>query len=256
MPVITRAMLDLFRDRHLYHRFGGGERWRVGETLRMSRTCEMEPYSHVLGGHALPARMGAFSYSLSQLPPNVSVGRYCSIGGGVEFMESQHPTDWVTSSPFSYSPYGTDGFRDYLLAQGATSFILHAATPFMAQPVTIGHDVWIGLGATFKDGVTVGHGAVVAAQAVVTRDVPPYAIVGGNPARVIRQRLPEDVCERLLALEWWRFGPDILQPLDVRDPAGFAKRLEALLADSAPAPLDLRPLTYAEIVAAEPQRSA
>ena len=242
-------MLDLFRDRGVQHRFNGGERWRIGDNLRIARTCEIERYAHLFGGYALPTRMGAFGYSLSELPPSVSVGRYGSIGANVEFIESQHPTDWATTSPFSYSPYGLEGVKDHLLAQGVTSFPLHAAAPFMPQPVSIGHDVWVGQGAMLMGGITVGDGAIIAARAVVTSDVPPYAIVGGAPARLIRMRLPDAVAERLQALEWWRFGPDVLHPLDVRDPETFAERLEDLIAREAPAPFAPAPLTYAEIVA-------
>ena len=250
MALISPVMLELFRRRGVYHRFGGGERWRSGETLRLSPGCELEPYSHILAGHALPHRLGAFTYALSELPSNVSVGRYGSIAAAVEFIQSEHPTDWVTSSPFSYSPHGLQGMRDYLLAKGLTSFVLHSAEPFVAKPVVLGHDVWVGQGAIFKGGVTVGDSAIIAARAVVTADVPPFAIVGGGPARIIRLRFTDALCERLHALAWWRYGLDVLHPLDVRDPERFADRLEALQAGSPPAIFEPAPLTYAEIIAA------
>lgn len=67
----------------------------------------------------------------------------------------------------------------------------------------IGNDVWIGYDATIMPGVTVGHGAIIATKAVVTKDIPPYAIVGGNPAKVIKMRFSESKVEKLLALAWW-----------------------------------------------------
>lgn len=255
MAAVTPALLELFRARHIHSRFGGGTRWRAGDELRVGPDVALEPYCHIFGGYALPRRMGAFSYALSQLPTHVGVGRYASIASGVEFLESEHPTRWATTSPFSYSPYGLEGVKEYLREQGATSFILHPAAEFQPGPVTLGHDVWVGQGAMFAGGVTVGDGAIVAARAVVTRDVPPYAIVAGVPARVIRLRFPEPLIERLSALAWWRFGPDVLQPLDVRDPSLFADRLEALLADAAPTPFEPDLLTYAEIAEAA-QRSS
>jgi acetyltransferase-like isoleucine patch superfamily enzyme len=251
---INRPLLDLLRRRHVMHRFGGGERWRVGETLEVPDDLALEPYCHLFDGRALPARMGAFSYSLSRLLPTMRVGRYGSIGGNVEFIESEHPADWVSSSPFSYSPWGLEGFSDYLTQEKQlTSFPLHSARPFLPQPVVLGHDVWVGQRVTFKGGVTVGDGAIVGAQALVTRDVPPYAIVGGVPARIVRLRFPEATIERLQALQWWRFGPDVLQPLDVRDVNGFIGRLEDLIAKAPPAELGWPPLTSAELQAAAEQ---
>lgn len=247
--MVSPAMLELFRRRGLYHRFGGGERWRSGETLRLPIGCELEPYSHILAGHTLPYRLGAFTYALSELPPHVSVGRYGSIAAAVEFIQSEHPTDWVTSSPFSYSPHGLQGMRDYLVAKGLTSFVLHSAEPFIAKPVVLGHDVWVGQGAIFKSGVTVGDGAIIAARAVVTADVPAYAIVGGTPARIIRMRFADALCARLQALAWWRYGLEVLHPLDVRDPEQFADKLDELQSLIPPAPFEPTPLTYAEIIA-------
>jgi acetyltransferase-like isoleucine patch superfamily enzyme len=244
---ITPALLELFRTRHIHSRFGGGARWRVGDTLRFGAEVDLEPYCHILRGHALPRRMGAFSYAMSELPQHVEVGRYNSIASGVQFIMSEHPTDWASTSPFSYSPYGLEGFSEYLRDQGVTFFQLHPGRQFVARPVVLGHDVWIGQGVIFSGGVTVGDGAIVAAGAVVTRDVPPYAIVGGVPARVIRMRFPEPLIERIRALAWWRFGPDVLQPLDVREPEAFADRLEALLRDAPPAAFTPEPLTHAEI---------
>jgi virginiamycin A acetyltransferase len=247
---VTRGLLDLLRDRRLAHGWRGAERWRIGDRLHMGGDCALEPYAHVLGGYVLPARMGAFSYSHSMLLPNTRVGRYCSIGGGVEFLQSEHPTGWATSSPFSYAPQGLQGFHDYLTEdQRVASFDLHPDT-FRAGPVELGHDVWVGQGAMFSGDIKIGTGAVVAARALVTRDVAPYAIVGGTPAKVIRMRFPEPIVERLLASQWWRFGPDVLQPLDVRDPAQFLDRLEARLAEDPPRALDLTPLTAAELTAA------
>ena len=93
----------------------------------------------------------------------------------------------------------------------------------------VGNDVWIGYRATIMPGVTIGHGAIIGACAVVTRDVPPYAIVGGNPARVIRMRFEADTVARLLTLAWWDWPMEKITrfaPLLTGDVAAFLEAVE------------------------------
>ncbi|MGL4243377.1 MAG: CatB-related O-acetyltransferase, partial [Beijerinckiaceae bacterium] len=127
----------------------------------------------------------------------LSIGRFCSIADGVEILlGGNHRLDFATTYPFGAM---TGVWPE---AAGRTDF--HASK----GDVTIGHDVWLGSQCMIMSGVTVGHGAVVAARAVVTRDVPPYAIVGGNPAKIIRRRFEPAVVERLLAARWWDLPRD------------------------------------------------
>jgi acetyltransferase-like isoleucine patch superfamily enzyme len=142
-------------------------------------------------------QIGDFSYGAPKVrfadaDAGLSIGRYCSFSDGVEvFLGGNHRWDWVTTYPFS-------GLRDLWPEAPATRD--HHAT---RGPVEIGHDVWFGSGAVVLSGVRIGTGAVIAARAVVTRDVPPFAIVAGNPARVIRLRFADDQCAALLASAWW-----------------------------------------------------
>lgn len=216
MPIVTlnRRALDLLAGHAVFHQPFAGERWRVGARLAFADDLALEPQTHIFAGHTLPAAMGAFSYSHSTLAHYVRVGRYCSIGVGVAWTQGDHPLAWVTTSPFAYQNDGAlQGLRAYPAARP------FAAIP--AAPLEIGHDVWIGDQAMIRRGVSIGHGAVIGARALVLEDVPPYAIAVGAPARVIRRRFSDALVERLLALAWWRYPPDVLQGLPLEDPERF-----------------------------------
>lgn len=119
---------------------------------------------------------------------HVSIGKFCSIGEDVQvFCGGNHHVDWVTTSPLK-----KDG-----------------NTTYSNGPVEIGSAVWVGLGTMFMSGVKVGHGAAIAAGSVVTKDVPPYALVGGNPAKLIRLLFSEEQIEKLLKIAWWDW-PELL----------------------------------------------
>ena len=131
---------------------------------------------------------------------NCIIGRYCSIAGNVHVIQGTHPTSgWVSTHPSFYSVTGQSGvtftdrdkYDEYVYADDS------------GHEALIGNDVWIGYGATVLAGVTIGDGAVIAAGAVVTENVPPYAVVGGVPAKVIRYRFGEDEIEFLNRFKWW-----------------------------------------------------
>lgn len=150
--------------------------------------------------------IGAFCNLSGGTLNNVRFGRYGSVAAGVVIGMHEHPTDWLTSSRTAYYPQ-VNGWDALMSADGPES-IHDRKRPFTAScPITtIGPDVWIGQGAFLKAGVTIGAGAIIGARALVLRDVPPYSIVVGTPAKVVRARFPEPIVERLLALEWWRYN--------------------------------------------------
>jgi acetyltransferase-like isoleucine patch superfamily enzyme len=120
----------------------------------------------------------------------VVIGAFCSVGPGVTIITGGvHPIDWVSQFPFRVR-WGMPGaYNDGM--------------PSSRGDVVIGSDVWLGTDAMILSGVRIGHGAVVAARSVVTRDVPPFAYVAGVPARVVRLRFEADIIDQLLEISWW-----------------------------------------------------
>lgn len=139
--------------------------------------------------------MGDYSYVVND--SNIiytTIGKFCSIAAMTRINPGNHPMQRASQSHFTYraSAYFDDAEDD------AAFFDWRRSTP-----VTIGHDVWIGHGAIILPGRSIGTGAVVAGGAIVTKDVAPYTIVAGNPAKLIRPRFPTAIAGRLMALGWW-----------------------------------------------------
>jgi chloramphenicol O-acetyltransferase type B len=167
--------------------------------------------------------LGAFSYQVSGYCFAARIGRYCSFGEDVQIGRQDHPTGWVSSSPAFY-----EGGKLFDVGEGftgAAEFSGHepitTQAPTQLKVTRIGHDVWIGHGAYIRAGVTISNGAVVAARAVVVKDVPPYALVAGNPATIRKFRLPPTLIGRMVRSGWWRFAPWQIGHLDVTKPVEF-----------------------------------
>lgn len=149
-----------------------------------------------------------------------SIGRYCSIGSHVYIgiQRDTHPMDWVSTHPFSYT-------NTQLKYQPAV------------QTSIIGHDVWIGTNAIIMSGVNIGTGAIIAAGALVTKDVAPYSIVGGNPAQEIKKRFNTELIEHLLASKWWHIEEKALKALPMNNPQAFLDALQSTKLSEAHYPL-------------------
>lgn len=120
----------------------------------------------------------------------VTIGSYCSIAKNVRIITGGiHPPDWVALFPFRIVWDLPGAFTD--------------GTPDTKGPVTIENDVWIGTDVTILSGVTISNGAIVLAGSLITKDIPPYCMAGGVPAKVIKKRFTEDQIEQLLKIKWW-----------------------------------------------------
>jgi acetyltransferase-like isoleucine patch superfamily enzyme len=177
----------------------------------------------------------------SQLGPDITVGKYtglnedcfvargtvgafCAIGARSAINPFNHPSDWLSIHEFQYHP------RAYAWVDEYRAFERLARTPDMFQRVTIGNDVWMGHNVNVLGGINVGDGAIVAAGAVVTKDVPPYAIVAGVPAVIKRYRFPEAIIERLQRVRWWELELSDLSGLPFRDVARCLDEIEDIRA--------------------------
>lgn len=159
----------------------------IGTATRIMKNC--------LINHS---QIGNYTYvSRNAIIQNTTIGNYCSISYDLICGLGRHPVDKFSTSPIFYRKENNNGisivecngdFKEYL-------------------PIVIGNDVWIGARVTILDGVNVGNGAVIATGAVVTKDVPAYAIVAGVPAKVIRYRTNETHIKQLLKSEWWDLAP-------------------------------------------------
>jgi acetyltransferase-like isoleucine patch superfamily enzyme len=174
-------------------------------------------------------RIGRFTYfNYGCEISDTDFGRYCSVGQRSIVNPGEHPTDWLSTHPFvgdaSGISCGMAGEPAYAAIAGAT-----LSAPRPTKRVTIGHDVWLGANSVVLSGVGIGDGAVIAAGAVVSRDVAPFAVVAGVPARVIRYRFSQDMISRLGRLRWWDYDLGAVRDaIDYSDLERAVSMLEAL----------------------------
>lgn len=190
----------------------------------------VEPPVRFLGPFVIRSdtRIGAFTEFGREVEVQAAtIGRYCEIGPGSLLGATGHPTTWLSVSAFQYKksawgwhPSANDTQVIDPEAGGRQSF-----RSVGADLATIGNDVWLGANVVVLRGVTIGDGAIVAANAVVTKDIAPYSIAGGIPAKVIRPRVSDDLRDELLALKWWRHSPNQLSGIPYDDPESALDQL-------------------------------
>lgn len=207
---------DILNGRNIFFSVSGNHRHKPNDYLFLDdNSLNIEPYCAFLSGNHLYS-MGSFSYSWSALPINTRVGRYCSIAGGVSTLGTRHPIEWISSSSVNYDDKFII-FKKFADDMNVEHIVHPRLSNMRKHGLIIGDDVWIGANVTLKNDIVVGTGAVIAANSVVIKDVPPYAIVGGNPAKIIKYRFSDYQIIRLLSSKWWEYAMTDIQRFDIRN---------------------------------------
>jgi len=195
VPEAVKDYIRITAARHRYPRCNIGTPYIssdvvLGDGCSLSRNVELGP----------GVRIGDYSYLNSgTIVASGRLGRFCSIGSNCQIGMADHPLDFLSTSPLLYGPRNVFGDGSHWEHYG--------------EAPEIGCDVWMGAQVFIRQGVTVGHGAVIGAGAVVVKDIPPYAIAAGVPARVLRYRFSPVTVERLLDRRWWELPVSDLHTL-------------------------------------------
>lgn len=190
---------------------------RIIDGSAIKKTCpsvKFEAPIELRGGTFDIEYIGAYTYlggGNSTIVNVGRIGRFCSIAPNVQMGLFQHPIDCLTTHPIvwggSRQVFSSEEYLEFVTRNKKEIRKCFDKTKKLIEPkVIIGNDVWIGENAFIRNGVNIGDGAIVAARAVVTHDVPPYAIVAGCPAKIIKYRFSEEIISTLLSIKWWNYS--------------------------------------------------
>jgi len=164
-------------------------------------------------------KMGEYSYAVKineDGAGKIIIGKFCSIAD-IQVVNIGHNYNWITTYPFSEFKKSWKNCNNFPKGH-----------PKSMGDVIIGNDVWIGHGVTIMGGVKISDGSVIAAKTVVTKDIEPYSIVGGNPAKLIKKRFDEDIIDKLLKIKWWNWSKNKIEKnielLCSKNMKGFIKK--------------------------------
>lgn len=196
--ILTESIADLLAEKQfLLAQRKEALKLKLNKPFYFTENTTVGHYAKLLMGTDIFS-LGHYSYSWSALPLDTQVGNYCSIAANVVKRGLEHPYQRFTTSAITYE-------KGYPPANEGEEQIIKASIPARNKTIAIGDDVWIGAYAMLKPGITIHTGSIIAARANVTKDVPPYTIVGGNPAKFIKMRFDESTAEQLLATRWFDY---------------------------------------------------
>lgn len=179
----------------------------IGLNAHVNIHSVFEGFNKIEKNSIFAGHLGRCSYIGANSLVVGKIGRYCSIGGNVFFLTSTHPTKlWISTHPAFFSARKQCGIS-------FVSSSIFDESPKLQDSqysIEIGNDVYIGFGVILIGPLRVGNGAIIGAGSVVTKDVPPYAIVAGNPARIIRYRFSPEVISKIENTEWWNYSKKFL----------------------------------------------
>jgi virginiamycin A acetyltransferase len=224
---LNENALEWFEDRNISFHSKFGIRLKAGDYINFHDNIEVEPYIGIHGGNTI-CSMGFMSYTNSSVPENFKIGRYCSVAWGLRHPAYRHPVEHISTSIFTHDQ-PTD-----LVVRFVRDNKVGYDNFFPAKQkggITLGHDVWIGQDVSIMPGLTIGTGAVVAANSVVTKSVMPYEIVGGNPAKQIKMRFSNEIINRLLLSEWWNYKFTDFDGINISNPVDFLGGFEKIKSD-------------------------
>ena len=175
------------------------------KTKRLPANCEIDENVKLYPPYQMDkVKIGKGTYvAQNSLITMTTIGKFCSIGPNLVCGYGIHPINGISTSPCFYSTLKQNGMS-YTTENKFTE----------RKEIKIGNDVFIGMNVTILDGVTIGDGAVIAAGAVVTKDVKPYSVVGGVPAKHIKYRFEQDKIEKLLKIQWWDWDDEKLKNIE------------------------------------------
>lgn len=230
MRVSFSKVKSKLRSGKVYFTPSGVDRFKDEDLISFPDDCEVEPYTGFLSGNSF-CSMGAFSYSWSPLPFGVTVGRYCSIARGLKILGVRHPMERISTSSFTYDSSFVI-FKSLVNSESSNFKVRPKPAAVQSDMIVIGHDVWIGADVTLKPGITIGIGSVIAASSMVVKDVPPYSVVGGNPAKIIKDRFDSATVNLLFSSEWWNYKFTDFAGMNMEKPKEFATSLKSAVREN------------------------